>query len=99
MAITRGEGLLYSKKNSHSLSNSRGHLSTCRLANHHISARRVTIRYYKTHYDERGNADQYLFIVRCNRCNLEWTELWTTSKWFIRNNNYNKNNSSRATMR
>ena len=93
MAITRGEGLLCSKKNSQSLNNknSKEHLSTCRLANHHISARRVTIRDYNTHYDERGNADRNVFIVRCHRCNLEWTELWTTSKWFIRNNNYNKN--------
>ncbi|MDQ3838578.1 MAG: hypothetical protein M3297_04845 [Thermoproteota archaeon] len=65
MAITRGEGLLYSKRivRVSITKNSKGHLSTCRLANHHISARRVTIRDYNSHYDERGNSDRYVFLV------------------------------------
>jgi hypothetical protein len=101
MVITKGESLVYSSKDSHSLriNNSSRSLSTCRLTNHHISAQRVTIRDYNTHYDKIGNADQYIFIVRCHRCNSEWSERWRTSKWFIQNNNYIKMVNSQATMR
>jgi hypothetical protein len=99
MTVAKGENLVYSSKDSHSLSNKKQRiLSTCRLANHHISAQRVTITDYNTHYDKIGNADQYIFIVRCHRCNSEWIELWRTSKWFTQNNN-NKKTTSPLTMR
>jgi hypothetical protein len=94
MAITKGKSLVYSNSVIDSLSpnnkSSKRSLSTCRLANHRISAHRVTISDYDTHHDKIGNADQYIFIVRCHRCNLEWMEVWRTSKWFIHNNNKNE---------
>jgi hypothetical protein len=101
MVITKGESVVYYSKDSHSLSNnnSSGSLPTCRLANHYISAQRVTIRDYNTHYDKIGNADQYIFIVRCHRCNLKWIELWRTSKWFMRKNNCNRIVASHVTAR
>ena len=88
MAITKEENLVHYSKNSNSLNNNnrRESLLTCRLANHHISAKRVSITDYNTHYDKIGNADRYVFIVRCHHCNLGWTELWTTSKWFMKSN-------------
>ena len=101
MVITNGESLVYYSKDDHSLcnNNSNGSLPICRLANHYITAQRVTIRDYNTHYDKIGNADRYVFLVRCHRCSLEWKELWTTSKWFMQNNNYNKTVASHITLR
>jgi hypothetical protein len=74
MVITNGESLVYYSKDGHSLcnNNSNGSLPICRLANHYITAQRVTIRDYNTHYDKIGNADRYVFLVRCHRCSLEW---------------------------
>lgn len=90
MAITKGKSLLYSSEDSHRPNNNNSKsLSTCRLANHRLSARRVTIKDYNTRYDKIGNADQYIFIVSCHSCKSEWTELWRTSKWFIQNNSKN----------
>ena len=67
--------------------NSEKYLSTCRLANHPLSAQRITIETYDSHhYDKIDNADQYVFIVRCHSCKSEWTEVWRKSLWFIRNN-------------
>jgi hypothetical protein len=73
MAIAKEESLVYSSEDGQNLSNnnSSGSLLIYRLANHHISAQRVTIRDHNTHYDKIGNADQYIFIVRCHRCNLD----------------------------
>jgi hypothetical protein len=99
VAITKREGLAYYSKDSHSLSNNNSRsLPICRLANHHISARRV-IKDHNTHYDKIGIADQYIFIVRCHLCNLEWIELWRTSKWFMQNNNCNKIVASHVTIK
>jgi hypothetical protein len=101
MAITERESLGYYSKDGHSPSNTNSgrSLPTCRLANHHISAQRVTIIDHNTHYDKMGIADQYNFIVRCHRCNLEWIELWRTSKWFMQKNNCNKIAATHVTMR
>ena len=79
--------------------NSQDSLPACRLANHQLSAQRVKIQDYNTYYDKIGIADQYIFIVRCHSCKSEWTELWRTSRWFIRNskNSYHSTNSSEDT--
>lgn len=65
MAITEGKSLVYSNTVIDSLSpnnkSSKRSLSTCRLANHHISAHRVTISEYNTNHDKTGSADQYRY--------------------------------------
>ena len=103
MAVIEGETLVYSSsRNAYQdeNNNSQGSLSACRLANHQLSAQRVKIGDYNTHCDKIGIADQYIFIVKCHSCKSEWTELWRTSRWFIRNNNknsYHSTNSSEDT--
>lgn len=68
-------------------------IPNCRFNNHQLSAQRIEI--IGGHHNDNNNecfADQYLFIVICRECNLEWTELWRTSRWFIRNNGNSKPN-------
>lgn len=96
MAIIEGETLVYSSRNAYQDEdkNIQDPSPACRLANHKLSAQRVKIEDYNTHCNKIGTADQYIFIVRCHSCKSEWTELWKTSRWFIRNN---KNNSYHST--
>ena len=90
MAITKGETLVYSSKTAHRYSrNHSQNLPACRLANHQLSAQRVETEDIRHNDDDTKLciADQYVFLVICHDCCREWTELWTTSKWFIHNNN------------
>lgn len=94
MALTEEKTLVYSSKIQHrysSSSHSQNSSPTCRLANHQLSAQRVEVK--DISYNDDGDntkrcivADQYVFLVICHNCNLKWTELWRTSRWFIKNN-------------
>ena len=95
MAVTKEETLVYSSKTEHrySRNHSQNLVPACRLANHQLSAQRVEIEDIKHNDDDTKLciANQYVFLVICHDCCREWTELWTTSKWFIQNNNKNSN--------
>jgi hypothetical protein len=77
----------YNKTNNNNNNNNdlQGSFINCRLNNHYLSAQRVEMKDGNSHYDKRGIADRYIFMIRCHECNLEWKELWRASIWFIMN--------------
>ncbi|HEY9387214.1 MAG TPA: hypothetical protein VIP70_09240 [Nitrososphaeraceae archaeon] len=67
----------------------------CRINNHYLTAKRIKVDTFSDTM-KSDITDQCIFLVKCNDCNLEWKELWRTSRWFITNNNYYNNNMKEA---
>jgi hypothetical protein len=57
----------------------------CRMNNHHLSAERVEVKGSRScrHNSKYDIAYQCILLVACHDCNLEWKEIWRTSRWFI----------------
>ena len=55
------------------------------MKNHHLSAERVEVKGSSScrHNSKYDIADQCILLVMCHDCNLEWKEIWRTSRWFI----------------
>jgi hypothetical protein len=93
MIVTKEEIKINSAKNRDT--QKQNSLFGCRINNHYLTAKRINVDTISNTMKSEIT-DQCIFLVKCNDCNLEWKELWRTSRWFIVNNNYQNNNLKEA---
>lgn len=56
-------------------------LNSCRIRNHTLSAQ----MFEKEIDDDNQTSDRHVFLVKCHDCGHKWKEIWTRSRWFMKN--------------